>query len=349
MIDVEKEAKKKVLLEVVLLFLGGLASLFIARLLSSVGGVIGQNAYVLSTAYFLFSPIVLARFRKDIEVAMRFANIGHGIRWAFIASVVIFPFYVIAYECYSRLLFDQPFRLPVNLLGYFERDLRDRPNLTKDRILVWVEGEEFYLINTQESAVLLKLEGCSCPLQKIVVVRDDMTIFDVSGLCETVYTLNIPPNSGFRCPTIHSENVTISLISDTQHKWSLGSAGIERDGKQVSFTRSYLWLPELLLIHIIGVALPEECFFRGYCQTRLQKIFRKRWTVFGVKIGFDIFLASFLFALTHLVTILSPYRLLVFFPGCVFGWLRERTQSLIAPILFHGLCNCLLEVMIRFH
>ncbi len=90
----------------------------------------------------------------------------------------------------------------------------------------------------------------------------------------------------------------------------------------------------------IVVALPEETLFRGYLQTRLERRFPSR-SVCGIPVGWAIPLSSAAFALCHFAVIPAPQRLAVFFPSLLFGFLRHRTGSLVAPIVFHGACNVL--------
>jgi len=95
----------------------------------------------------------------------------------------------------------------------------------------------------------------------------------------------------------------------------------------------------LCLGQLLVVSLPEEWFFRGYLQGRLNQLFARKWTLLSAKIGPALFISAALFALAHLALKPSPERLLVFFPALVFGWLREKTDSLLAPVLFHFLAN----------
>jgi membrane protease YdiL (CAAX protease family) len=61
--------------------------------------------------------------------------------------------------------------------------------------------------------------------------------------------------------------------------------------------------------------------------------------VLGAALGPGILVASALFAVGHLLTEVKPDRLAVFFPALVFGWLRARTGSIGAGVLFHAACN----------
>jgi uncharacterized protein len=98
---------------------------------------------------------------------------------------------------------------------------------------------------------------------------------------------------------------------------------------------------DALLGHLFAVALPEELFFRGYCQTALDDAFERRIWVFGARLGPGVALASVVFAIGHILADPLPGRLSVFFPSLVFGWLRARTGGVGAPILFHTSCNLL--------
>jgi membrane protease YdiL (CAAX protease family) len=92
------------------------------------------------------------------------------------------------------------------------------------------------------------------------------------------------------------------------------------------------------------VALPEEVFYRGYIQTRLDEVFRGRLRILGAEVGWSVVITAALFAVGHLV---EPRldRLSTFFPGLVFGWLRARTGTVAGAVVFHALCNIWAQVL----
>jgi membrane protease YdiL (CAAX protease family) len=94
-----------------------------------------------------------------------------------------------------------------------------------------------------------------------------------------------------------------------------------------------------VLGQLLVVALPEEAFYRGYLQTSLDDVWKKRWRLFGGYLSPGLLVSSSLFAFGHLLTEPNPSRLAVFFPSLLFGWLRTRTSSIGASIVFHALCN----------
>lgn len=97
--------------------------------------------------------------------------------------------------------------------------------------------------------------------------------------------------------------------------------------------------PLLLAYHLFCVALPEEVFYRGYVQSRLNGVLAGRIRLFSTSLGFGWCYAAFLFALGHFIMVQRLERWATFLPGLVFGWLRERTGGVAAPTLFHALCN----------
>ncbi|MBM4352438.1 MAG: CPBP family intramembrane metalloprotease [Deltaproteobacteria bacterium] len=121
----------------------------------------------------------------------------------------------------------------------------------------------------------------------------------------------------------------------------------ERD-LPVSETCDLTWLWSFLLIQVLLVALPEELFYRGYLQTRLRQLLGRRFVLFGGDVGPAVLISSAVFAVGHVLSIPSPTRLAVFFPSLLFGWLRDRTGGLTAPIAVHVLSNLLLAVLTRF-
>jgi len=95
----------------------------------------------------------------------------------------------------------------------------------------------------------------------------------------------------------------------------------------------------MALFQFLYVGFPEELFFRGYLQQRFDDAFGRPHRCCRAAWGPGLPLANLFFATGHLVVTGDVRRLAVFFPGLVFGWLQARTDALLAPMLFHGMCN----------
>ncbi len=96
-------------------------------------------------------------------------------------------------------------------------------------------------------------------------------------------------------------------------------------------------------VQLVAVALPEELFYRGWMQSAWARSGPAR-RVLGADLGPGFLATQALFAAGHLVS-LDPWRLLTFFPGLLFGWLRARTGGVAAPVVAHALSNLLVLVM----
>ena len=96
---------------------------------------------------------------------------------------------------------------------------------------------------------------------------------------------------------------------------------------------------------LVIIALPEEAFYRGYLQSRLDEALPGRVKVFGASVGPALIVSSVIFALGHFATIREPARLAVFFPSLAFGWLRARTRGIGASVAFHATCNVFSELL----
>ena len=116
-------------------------------------------------------------------------------------------------------------------------------------------------------------------------------------------------------------------------------------GRKVGFHLSGA-IARQALLQVLVIALPEEVFFRGYLQTRLARLLSDRRRVLGTPVPVAaILLTSLLFAIGHVLIQPHPARMLVFFPSLIFGWMRERTGSVFASTLFHGLANVTVLVL----
>jgi len=107
----------------------------------------------------------------------------------------------------------------------------------------------------------------------------------------------------------------------------------------VSTSFGQVSIPHWVLYNFLAVALFEELFFRGFVQGRFEVFAKNRFPGSSSRFWIPVLVSSLLFALAHMAVYLDPLRLVVFFPGLLFGWLRAKTGFLLAPILSHGTAN----------
>jgi membrane protease YdiL (CAAX protease family) len=101
----------------------------------------------------------------------------------------------------------------------------------------------------------------------------------------------------------------------------------------------------------------EEFAFRGYFQSRLNQAWGRPIRLFGIQLGAGLIIASLLFGLWHADNTYDPaigvsslawgWGLWTFVAGLFFGVIREKTGTLVAPGLAHGLPDAVGEALIR--
>ena len=114
----------------------------------------------------------------------------------------------------------------------------------------------------------------------------------------------------------------------------------------VEIRRDMTWLWSIFLIQLFLVGLPEEIFYRGYLQSRLDGLVGQDRVIFGVPFNLtSALLCSALFALAHIVTVPNLGRLAVFFPSVLFGWMRRAYHDTLPPAIFHAICNVIAQLI----
>jgi membrane protease YdiL (CAAX protease family) len=101
----------------------------------------------------------------------------------------------------------------------------------------------------------------------------------------------------------------------------------------------------------------EEFVWRGYVQSRLNQAFGRPFRWFGIQFGAGLIITSILFGFFHafntydsaigLASLSWGWALFTTFSGLLFGILREKTGSLLAPGIAHGLPDAVGEALAR--
>lgn len=112
------------------------------------------------------------------------------------------------------------------------------------------------------------------------------------------------------------------------------------------------------LTYALFVGFGEEILYRGYMHSRLNEAFGKPFRFYDVTFGWGTILAALLFGLTHIgiirwilgmsSEITWAWGLWTVFGGLVFGYVREKSGSVLAPALLHGLPQAIASVAMLF-
>lgn len=110
-------------------------------------------------------------------------------------------------------------------------------------------------------------------------------------------------------------------------------------------------------VYFILVGFGEETLFRGYILGRLNQAFGKSYRFYGVSWGAGAILAALTFGFSHIFNGFDPisgqfnpqwaWGLWTIFSGLVFTYIREKTGSIVAPAIVHGLPQALVYLFVR--
>lgn len=294
---------------------------------------------VLVAATFLYLPIeVLHRTGEDPEdFGIHRRNLFKAVRLAGLWMLLTFPIYLVGFHVWQTTVLHKQLRPEVARFDRWPVELEDAPLDPKPPR----EGEVRLWSESDKLALQWKL-----PLGQQFEAK--------------VGVGAAPPRSiaggseGFERFEAHATSVTIDVHAGGDRlppdRLRLGAAGAAADDVPYLAHRSWFWLLNLILVQLLLVALPEEVFYRGYLQTRLDAIFPKTRRLFGVEIHpASLFWTSVLFGVGHFFVIPHPQRLAVFFPSLLFGWLRAAGGGVAAGILYHAGCNLLVELAGSFY
>jgi membrane protease YdiL (CAAX protease family) len=97
-------------------------------------------------------------------------------------------------------------------------------------------------------------------------------------------------------------------------------------------------LPKITYM-LFAVGFGEEIFFRGYIQSRLNEGFGRPFCTWNTQWGWGLIITALLFGIIHAFNPIGTpwWSVWTFFAGLLFGFLREKTGSILAPATVHGL------------
>jgi uncharacterized protein len=143
-------------------------------------------------------------------------------------------------------------------------------------------------------------------------------------------------NAAYRCPTTMTLLLVIGLIL-----LPLAKSSNSNDVIILSTGSGLAWF--------VCSGFGEEIFFRGYMQSRLNRAFGRPFRLLGVEFGFGVIISSLLFGVIHALNTFDyfegPYEfswqqgVSISFAGLFFGLLRDKTGSIVAGGVAHGLSD----------
>lgn len=336
--------------EVLVLYGLTLAITFGLTLLQGAVGWIRGYITTIVAFTFIVLPLELLKRRglDPADFGIHSEQRGRAIRNALLVMAVCFPIYGLGYHVWQTQWLDRSLSVGEARYDQWPPTVQDPPQLaqpaageawlftTRERVwLSWrlPKGQRFEARLTSDAPMTAHGKGAR-------LIKDGATVRGGA--------------TGRAAFKTTGSRLRVEAKADgallPAERLRLGTALVRADANPYETERSYWWLFNLIMLQLLLVALPEELFYRGYLQTRLDGLVGRERQVFGVSVNVtSIVLTSALFALGHIITIWHPARLAVFFPSLIFGWMRRATGGILAPILFHAACNLLVDILALYY
>lgn len=276
-------------------------------------------------------------------------------------SLLIFPLFALGNHLWETQVLDR--QVKVHLQNYRQWDTDLQAPLNTDT------HDDLVQLRTQGNDLLIEARASQTTLTATITADQPIQLrahqvrlhpensSDPTQTHATHWTLQVQPDSRGRVTLRRADHTEGSFPSTVVVDLHSSDAALLKGAQQVDSPlqaqTGLSWLLLWALTHFLLIALPEEYFYRGYLQTRLDDYFQAR----GVRprfLGFSPanWATSALFALGHLLIPIGGSFLLargaVFFPSLIFGWMRERSGSILPAVIFHGAAN-MMVLLVSVH
>ncbi|TXD38939.1 CPBP family intramembrane metalloprotease [Lujinxingia vulgaris] len=336
-----------------------LGAIIALSLLSPLVPLLAQNLVaIVGLVFFALAHLAIRRigaspadFGIDLDrLPRRQILFGLGV------SAIVFPLFALGNHLWERHALERDFHPSLHNLRQWSPSLELRPpELQQDGARVWLQRRTLFVEVahlTPDTSPPTLIARADHPTHWQTVGSGSLRPTD-----DDRHTWELTPTaplSRFSLPPLdpHARPQTLTSIELSLNGAPITSALQNVDaGQPLRLKRGLSWLLLWALTHLLLVALPEEVFYRGYLQTRLAQRLRDEHDQPRQFLGLSLanWLTSALFALGHLLVpvggAIIASRAAVFFPSLIFGWMRERSGSIIAPTIFHACANMMVLIV----
>ena len=277
---------------------------------------------------------------------------------ASVCMVLVFPPFVLGFHGVETTWMGAEPAWSWDGLSHWDEPLLDEPRDPcagqREHVAAWVVHDSLWVVGPSEGTLTLEVEtdGGSSPKEaRAVHCRRQVGPAASSRLAPGAHGRWTAPRGGGIWLALEgmdtlSARIQVDGMPVPADRIARGARGdTSWDGGPLTGTRTPWWILSYLIVHLGLVALPEEWFFRGYLQTRIDQRMGTPWSLWNARFGPGLLLQAAAFALLHPILLPGVHRLLVFFPALLFGWLRARTGNIGSAVVVHACSNLLLAIV----
>lgn len=322
-------------------------------------------------AIVAFIFIKAAQWRMDKlnlsseECGITWKGLGRGAAWGMAATLVTIPFFIAGFVLWETEVGKRTFAFELDNYWHWPLTLEGEPKQWGQEAGVWVWSQKQTLnigvrnTNTPNNRVILESATPFTPITRGSLVLAPQNLQNGS---QTATRWTVTPSARGRgvvqVSDVRDISVRVEPLLDSNPTWPLflGRNQSAHDTQDFDSKRNLWWIALWVATQFLLIAYPEEYFYRGWMQSRLQLAFEARarekgktgWSLLGFTPA--IILTSILFGLGHLLVPIGGQfmasRMSVFFPSLIFGWLRHHTGSITAAVVYHAFANLMVLMMV---
>lgn len=353
------------------LLYGGTGLLLVLSL--AVPAVVSLQQAVLAVMLLMIPSVVLKRFAAPLTIDDLGVGLGPWTRTlgtSLATMLVVFSIFGVGFHVWNvQVRGAKADFSPTRLLRWGE-DLERVPSqicakhLADTKVRVWFDRGGLWVMGPAGRQLAVAIRSAPASVKVGRALRCPSGALPATGPLVTPNEGIFFPHKGFGLwvPLPDQQALSVAFRVDdqpvTEGQLVTGqyerSAALERnanegDAQVLQAQLSLWWILTYLIVHLGLVALPEEWFFRGYLQPRLDHRFGTPVRILGADLGWGVVLSAAAFALLHPILVPGIHRLAVFFPALLFGWLRARTGNIGAAVVVHAGANLLQACLSRFY
>ena len=101
------------------------------------------------------------------------------------------------------------------------------------------------------------------------------------------------------------------------------------------YVKTYPNLSIYFILFLLFISFSEELFFRGFLMPVFSSFIKGKFWFFS----YSNIIVSFIFSISHIFLHNIFWSALVFFPSLIYGYFREKYESILPPVVLHFVYN----------